>query len=81
MTAPYALHSLADAHQELGLPRPAQTDRRWRDAAHHYGWKVGISAGAFPIIAKLKSAPGLRWPSSDLRPTFVHRGAAARYRL
>jgi hypothetical protein len=46
-----------------------------------YGWKVGISAGAFPVVAQLKPTPGIRWPSAGLHPTFVHRAAAYMYPL
>ena len=37
-----------------------------------YGWKAGLSDGAFLYVAQLKPAPGIRWSSSSLRPSFVH---------
>src|SRR5215469_8765248 len=32
-----------------------------------YGWKAGLSDGAFPHGVQLKPAPGIRWPSLGLR--------------
>jgi hypothetical protein len=26
-----------------------------------YGWKVGLSGSAFPHVAQVKPAPGMRW--------------------
>ena len=40
-----------------------------------------ISGGAFPVAAQLKPAPGIRWPSAGLQPTFVHRAASGIYPL
>ena len=37
-----------------------------------YGWKAGLSGGAFPNPDQLKPAPGMRWPTSGLHPPFVH---------
>ena len=42
-----------------------------------YGWKAGLSDGAFLYVAQLKPAPGIRWSSSSLRPSFVHFVIAA----
>jgi hypothetical protein len=42
-----------------------------------YGWKAGLSDGAFPYVAQLKPAPGIRCSSSSLRPSFVHFVAAS----
>jgi hypothetical protein len=36
-----------------------------------YGWKAGLSGGAFPGVIQLKPAPGMRWSASGLRPSFV----------
>jgi hypothetical protein len=30
-----------------------------------YGWKAGLSDGAFPYVAQLKPAPGIRCSSSN----------------
>src|SRR5450830_979249 len=37
-----------------------------------YGWKAGLSGGAFPSATQLKSAPDMRCLSSGLHPPFVH---------
>ena len=37
-----------------------------------YGWKAGLSGGAFPGVSRLKSAPDIRRPTAGLRPPFVH---------
>ena len=37
-----------------------------------YGWKAGLSGGAFPDATQLKSAPDIRCLSSGLHPPFVH---------
>src|SRR5215831_18097822 len=37
-----------------------------------YGWKAGISGGAFPRINQLKPAPGVHWLLFGLHPPFVH---------
>ena len=37
-----------------------------------YGWKAGLSGGAFPNATQLKSAPDIRCLSSGLHPPFVH---------
>ena len=37
-----------------------------------YGWKAGISGGAFPCINQLKPAPGIHWLMFGLHPPFVH---------
>jgi hypothetical protein len=37
-----------------------------------YGWKAGLSDRAFLYVAQLKPAPGIRWSSSSLHPSFVH---------
>ena len=33
-----------------------------------YGWKAGVSGGAFPRINQLKPAPGMHWLMFGLRP-------------
>ena len=37
-----------------------------------YGWKAGFPSGAFLGDQRLKPAPGIRRPTSSLRPPFVH---------
>ena len=37
-----------------------------------YGWKVGLSDGAFPDVTQLKSAPDIRCITAGLHPPFVH---------
>jgi hypothetical protein len=37
-----------------------------------YGWKTGFPSGAFLGDQRLKPAPGIRRPTSSLRPPFVH---------
>src|SRR6516225_8957640 len=48
-----------------------------------YGWKAGISGGAFPRINQLKRAPGVHWlmfgfhPPSGLSPAGMAASLAA----
>jgi len=42
-----------------------------------YGCKAGLSAGAFPAVASLKSAPDMRVATAGLHPPFVHSAARA----
>ena len=37
-----------------------------------YGWKAGISDGAFPMLQRLKPAPGIRQLRHGLHPSFAH---------
>jgi hypothetical protein len=37
-----------------------------------YGWKAGFPRGAFLGDQRVKPAPGIRRPTSSLRPPFVH---------
>jgi hypothetical protein len=37
-----------------------------------YGWKAGISDGAFPMLQRLKPAPGIRQLSHGLHSSFAH---------
>jgi hypothetical protein len=37
-----------------------------------YGWKAGVSDGAFPIRSPLKPAPGIRQLTLGLPPSFAH---------
>jgi hypothetical protein len=59
-----------------GLPPAEHTSLNWthfRTAGFpQYGWKAGLSDGAFLYVAQLKPAPGIHWSSSSLRPSFVH---------
>ena len=36
-----------------------------------YGWKAGLSDGAFPDRCPVKPAPGMPEPTAGLRPSFV----------
>jgi hypothetical protein len=42
-----------------------------------YGCKAGLSDGAFPAVASLKSAPDMRVATAGLHPPFVHSAARA----
>jgi hypothetical protein len=42
-----------------------------------YGCKAGLSDGAFPAVASLKSAPDMRVATTGLHPPFVHSAAKA----
>ena len=42
-----------------------------------YGCKAGLSDGAFPAVAPLKSAPDMRVATTGLHPPFVHSAARA----
>src|SRR3954451_5384808 len=84
-------HGKADDHQSgriearTGLrmmptfPRPPLS---FRTAGFpQYGWKAGLSGGAFPDRQRLKPAPCIRLLAARLPPPFVHRsvGAVAPY--
>jgi hypothetical protein len=52
------------------FPRPSLS---FRTAGFpRYGWKVGLSDGAFPDVTQLKSAPDIRCITAGLHPPFVH---------
>ena len=42
-----------------------------------YGCKAGLSDGAFPAVASLKSAPDMHVATAGLHPPFVHSAATA----
>src|SRR3954451_21595430 len=42
-----------------------------------YGWKAGLSGGAFPDRQRLKPAPGMRLLTAGLPSPFVHRRVGA----
>src|SRR3954447_17200821 len=42
-----------------------------------YGWKAGLSGGAFPDRQRLKPAPGIRLLTAGLPSPFVHRSIKA----
>ena len=42
-----------------------------------YGWKAGLSGGAFPSPGQVKPAPSMPCPTSGLHPPFVHLVAAS----
>jgi len=56
------------------MPTSPRSPLSFRTAGFpQYGWKNGISDGAFPTRRLLKPAPGMRWPRIGLLPSFVHR--------
>ena len=63
------------------MPTSPRSPLSFRTAGFpQYGWKVGMSGGAFPVGCQLKPAPGIRWPTSDLHPPFVHLVASSMHR-
>jgi len=46
-----------------------------------YGWKAGLSGGAFPDGTQLKSAPDIRCMSAGLHSPFVHLVITAMFPL
>ena len=42
-----------------------------------YGWKAGLSGGAFPVRQRLKPAPGMRLLTAGLPSPFVHHSVEA----
>jgi hypothetical protein len=55
------------------MPTFSRSSLSFRTAGFpQYGWKAGLSDGAFLYVAQLKPAPGIRWSSSSLRPSLVH---------
>jgi hypothetical protein len=68
--------SRVESRREPGLrmmpsfPRPSLS---FRTAGFpRYGWKAGMSGGAFPHINQLKPAPGIHLLMFSLRPPFAH---------
>jgi len=61
------------------FPRPSLS---FRTAGFpQYGWKAGLSGGAFPDVTQLKSAPDIRCMTAGLHPPFVHLVVAAMFPL
>ena len=59
------------------FPRPSLS---FRTAGFpQYGWKAGLSDGAFPDVTQLKSAPDIRCMTAGLHPPFVHLVVAAMF--
>jgi hypothetical protein len=60
----------------MGLSPTEHTSFSWthfRTAGFpQYGWKAGVSDGAFPIRSPLKPAPGIRPLTLGLHPSFAH---------
>ena len=55
------------------MPPFPQSPLSFRTAGFpQYGWKAGMSGGAFPIHQRLKPAPGIRQLSHGLHPSFAH---------
>src|SRR6266699_2088070 len=55
------------------MPTFPRSPRSFRTAGFpQYGWKAGLSSGAFLGNRRLKPAPGIRRPTSSLHPLFVH---------
>ena len=78
-----SLHSAIQATRLLtvtsvGLPPTEHTSFCWtrfRTAGFpRYGWKAGVSDGAFPGHRWLKPAPGIRHLTPGLPPSFAHCG-------
>ena len=54
------------------MPTSPRSPLSFRTAGFpQYGWKAGISGGAFPAGEWLKPAPGIHQPTAGLRPPFV----------
>ena len=59
------------------MPTSPRSPLSFRTAGFpQYGWKAGLSDGAFPECRRLKPAPGIHQPASGLLPPFVHLGVA-----
>jgi hypothetical protein len=57
------------------MPTSPPPSRSFRTVGFpQYGWKAGISDGAFPYDRPVKPAPGIPGPWCSLRPPFVHLG-------
>ena len=55
------------------MPTSPRSPLSFRTAGFpQYGWKVGLSGGAFPSPDQLKPAPGMRRFPLGLRPSFAH---------
>src|SRR3954465_3334313 len=64
------------------MPTFPRSPRSFRTAGFpQYGWKAGLSGGAFPDHQRLKPAPGIHLLTLGLPSPFVHRrvGAVAPY--
>src|SRR5215218_5435465 len=55
------------------MPTFPRSPRSFRTARFpQYGWKAGLSGGAFPDRQRLKPAPGIRLLTAGLPSPFVH---------
>jgi hypothetical protein len=55
------------------MPTFPRSPRSFRTAGFpQYGWKAGLSGGAFPDRQRLKPAPGIRLLTAGLPSPFVH---------
>src|SRR3954471_13243362 len=64
------------------MPTFPRSPRSFRTAGFpQYGWKAGLSGGAFPDRQRLKPAPGMHLLTAGLPSPFVHLrvGAVAPY--
>src|SRR3954470_23524145 len=60
------------------MPTFPRSPRSFRTAGFpQYGWKAGLSGGAFPDRQRLKPAPGMRLLTAGLPSPFVHRSIKA----
>src|SRR4051794_36126374 len=56
------------------MPTFPRSPRSFRTAGFpQYGWKAGLSGGAFPDRQRLKPAPGMHLLTLGLPSPFVHR--------
>ena len=60
------------------MPTFPRSPRSFRTAGFpQYGWKAGLSGGAFPNRQRLKPAPGIPLLTAGLPSPFVHRSVKA----
>jgi hypothetical protein len=60
------------------MPTSPRSPLSFRTAGFpQYGWKAGLSGGAFPDRQRLKPAPGMRLLSAGLPSPFVHHSVEA----
>ena len=60
------------------MPTFPRSPRSFRTAGFpQYGWKAGLSGGAFPDRQRLKPAPGIHLLTAGLPSPFVHLSVGA----
>src|SRR3954467_5416200 len=57
---------------QLSRPNQPETLSFGTAGFPQYGWKAGLSGGAFPDRQRLKPAPGIRLMTAGLPSPFVH---------